>query len=117
MDAATISHLQGWLPSVIAGGALAMIWRDVRGVRREWRQALYKQDGTPIYIMREECRQEQAQCQREVCTKISDMRTKLDAMDARREEQRNIIINQLMAVSGRIESISARLDEYIRNHH
>ncbi len=114
MDLAT---LQSWLPTAIAAGALGLIWRDVRGVRREWRQALYRADGTPIYIMREECRTEQAQCQREVCSKISEMRVKLDAMDARREEQRNIIINQLMAMSGRIESISARLDEYIRNHH
>jgi hypothetical protein len=108
--------LKDWLPTAIAGGALAFIWADVRRVRLEWRRALYKEDGTPVYMMRDDCRAEQRDCQAGVCNKIAEVRAKLDAMDARREEQRNIIIEQLMRLSSRVEGLSSRLDEYIRNH-
>jgi hypothetical protein len=113
MDIAT---LQNWLPTAIAAGGVGYIWWDIRRARSEWRKALYRDDGTPIYVMRDDCRREQSDCQAGVCAKISGVQAKLDAMDARREEQRNIIIDQLMRVATRVEGLAARLDEYIRGH-
>lgn len=105
-----------WIPSVIAGGALAFIWADVRKIRVEWRRALYKDDGTLIYISRDECKTMQHSCQAAVCQKLASVAAKLESMDQRREEQRNIIIEQLMMMSGKIEGLASRMDEYIRNH-
>jgi hypothetical protein len=113
MELATI---QAWLPTAVASGLLAVVWIDVRRARTAWRRALYREDGTPIYVMREECRREQHDCQGMVCTKITAVQVKLDSMDARREEQRNVVINQIMQMSARIEGLASRLDEYIRTH-
>lgn len=113
MELATI---QAWLPTAVAGGLLAVVWVDVRVARAAFHRALYRPDGTPIYIMRDECRIEQRDCQNMVCSKITAVQLKLDSMDDRREEQRDVVLNQIMQMSARIEGLSSRLDEYIRTH-
>jgi hypothetical protein len=108
-----------WLPSAVAAGLLGVVWYDMRRqtslARREWKRALYREDGTPIYIMRAECGQEQTKCQQHLCGKIADLRAKLDSMDARREAQRDVILTQLGSLAVEVGGIKSSFDHYVKN--
>jgi hypothetical protein len=106
--------LHAWLPSLVATGLLGLVWTDMRRQRREWQRALYREDGTPIYVIRNECEHEQVRCQQHLCGKIADMRAKLDAMDARREIQRDVILTQISALSVEVGGIKSSFDQYVK---
>jgi hypothetical protein len=111
-----VDNLSQWLPTVVAAGGIGLLWYDVRRGRSEWKKALYREDGTPNYITRAECKEEQTACQQHLCGKINEMRLKLDAMDNRRELQRDVISKELSNLTAKIEGLTSRLDEYIRSH-
>jgi len=52
-----------WLPGIVAVGALAAIWWDIRRSRTmneiKLKKALYKEDGVTVYIPRSECKDNQ----------------------------------------------------------
>ncbi len=111
-----MDNLSQWLPTVVAAGGIGLLWYDVRRGRSEWKKALYKEDGTPHYITRAECKEEQHACQQHLCAKIAEMRLKLDTMDNRRELQRDAITKELSNLTAKIEGLASRWDEYIRSH-
>lgn len=119
MDLATI---QAWLPTVIAGGALALIWGDMRGVRRElaqkleelsatMRHALYREDGTTHYMPRSACEREQSRCQQVTCGKIEALSVKMDLMDSRREQAKEQSLAQMSDVKQALAVLSERVEQ------
>lgn len=119
MDIATI---QAWLPTVIAGGALALIWTDMRGIKRQLasqvselastlRHALYREDGQTNYMPRNGCEREQARCQQITCGKIEALSVKMDLFDSRREHAKEQSALQMSDVKQALAVLSERVEQ------
>lgn len=114
--------IQAWLPTVIAGGALALIWTDVRSTKRQlsekfdelsvaFKKALYRDDGTANYMHRSSCEREQARCQALTCGKIEAISVKMDLMDAKRDHAKEQHTAQLGDVRQALAVLSERVEQ------
>ena len=116
MDTAT---LQAWLPTAVAGGALALIWNDLRKSKAELseslRRALYRDDGTTNYMPRMGCEREQSRCQILTCGKIEALSAKMDLMDSRREHAKEQQQAQMGDVKQAIAVLSERVEQLSRD--
>jgi uncharacterized protein YceH (UPF0502 family) len=108
MDIAT---LQAWLPTAVAGGALALVWNDVRKSKAELRRSLYHEDGTTNYMPRLSCEREQARCQILTCGKIEALSAKMDLMDSRRENAKEQQQAQMGDVKQAIAVLTERVEQ------
>lgn len=119
MDIAT---LHAWLPTLIAGGALALIWSDMRAAKRqlwqkleefslEFKRALYRDDGTTHFMPRNGCEREQARCQANTCGKIEAISVKMDLMDAKREHAKEMAQNQMADVKQALAVLTERVEQ------
>jgi len=114
--------IQGWLPTVIAGGALALVWGDMRSTKRllsgkfedltnAFKKALYREDGTTNYMPRQTCEREQTRCQAMTCGKIEAISVKMDLMDAKREQAKEQHTAQLGDVRQALAVLSERVEQ------
>jgi uncharacterized protein YceH (UPF0502 family) len=119
MDIATI---QAWLPTAIAGGALALIWNDVRNTKNQLtskadelsnslRHALYREDGTTHFMPRNGCEREQNRCQAITCGKIEALSVKMDLMDSRREHAKEQSQAQMFDVKQALAVLTERVEQ------
>jgi len=111
--------LQAWLPTAVAGGALALIWNDLRKSKAELseslRRALYRDDGTTNYMPRMGCEREQSRCQILTCGKIEALSAKMDLMDSRREHAKEQQQAQMGDVKQAIAVLSERVEQLSRD--
>jgi uncharacterized protein YceH (UPF0502 family) len=114
--------IHAWLPTVIAGGALALIWTDVRNTKRQlsakfdeltvaFKKALYRDDGTANYMHRSNCEREQARCQSITCGKIESISVKMDLMDSKMEHAKEQHSAQLGDVRQALAVLSERVEQ------
>ncbi len=79
----------GWIPGLIAAGALAFIWWDIRRNKManemKLKKALYRDDGITVFIPRGECDALHAS----FCKKTDEIRKLVADMDKKRELARN----------------------------
>ncbi|MCU0589847.1 MAG: hypothetical protein MUC33_01285 [Desulfobacterales bacterium] len=119
MDVATI---QAWLPTTIAVGAIALIWADMRGIKRQLatqvsdlastlRHALYREDGQTHFMPRNGCEREQARCQQITCGKIEALSVKMDLFDSRREHAKEQSAAQMSDVKQALAVLSERVEQ------
>ena len=116
------ANVHAWLPTVIAGGALALIWADVRASKRQlgkrleefaldFRHALYRDDGTTHFMPRNGCEREQSRCQQITCGKIEAISVKMDLMDAKREHAKEQAQIQMADVGKALAVLTERVEE------
>lgn len=119
MDMAT---LQAWLPTLAATGAFGLLWGDMRSTKRQLgakldelsdalKRALYRDDGTTIYVPRQSCEREQARCQSITCGKIEALSVKMDLMDVKREQAKEQQANQMGDMREAIAVLSQRVGQ------
>jgi uncharacterized protein YceH (UPF0502 family) len=127
-----IKFLYHWLPTIICGGALTLIWTDMRNTRNKLigmvenvelalRKALYADDGRTNFMPRLSCEREQSRCQSLTCGKIEALSVKMDLMDSRREHakeqqqaQMGDVKQALAVLSERMEQLSQEFSEIQR---
>ena len=120
--------IQGWLPTVIAGGALALVWGDMRSTKRQlsgkfeeltnaFKKALYREDGTTNYMPRPTCERGQARCQSITCGEIEAISVKMDLMDAKREHAKEQHTAQLGDVRQALAVLSERMEQLSEDVH
>jgi hypothetical protein len=126
-----IPTLQGWIPTIVAGGALALLWNDIRNAKAQFafkidevvnslKKALFREDGITNYMPRLTCEREQGRCQQNTLAKIEAMSVKMDLMDTKREHAKELQtaqmgdVKQALAVlSERVEQLSADVSTYM----
>jgi len=119
MDIAT---LQAWLPTGIAAGALALIWGDLRSTKRELiskvdeaaaslKRALFREDGSTNYMLRQGCEREQLRCQTLTCGKVEELSAKMDLMDAKREHAKDLQAAQMGDIKQALAVLSERVEK------
>ena len=117
-----IVTLQTWLPTLAATGAFGLLWNDMRGTKRQLaakldeltsslKKALYREDGTTVYIPRQSCEREQARCQSLMFGKIEAISVKMDLMDAKRDHAKEQHTAQLGDVRKDIAVLSERVEQ------
>ena len=128
MDMAT---LQGWIPTIVAGGALAILWNDIRNAKAQFatkidevvnslKKALFREDGITNYMPRLTCEREQSRCQSTTLAKIEAMSVKMDLMDSKREHAKELQTAQMGDVKQALAVLSERVEqlseEVIKKH-
>lgn len=114
------TFIETWLPTVVAGGALGMIWLDLRRFKNDMsvkvdemsdqlKHALYRADGTTNYIPRSECEKEQLRCQAHLCSKIEGLGLKIDKSELRRDREREQLTAELKQVRQSIDRVIGRV--------
>ena len=77
-----------WLPTIVALGALAFIWWDIRRSRtmneNKLKKALYEKNGTTVYVPRTECKEDHDN----FCKKTEEIKKLIADMDKKRETAR-----------------------------
>jgi uncharacterized protein YceH (UPF0502 family) len=122
METASTSALQAWLPTVVATGALGLIWLDLRRfkldvsgkvekINETLKRALYREDGTTNYIPRTECEKEQLRCRATLCGKIDAQTNILNSMESKRDRERETIFKELQGIAGQVGNLSGKIDE------
>jgi len=101
-----------WLPTIVALGALAFIWWDIRRNRimneKKLKKALYKDDGVTVFVPRAECKDEHEN----FCKKTEEIKKLIADMDKKRETARK-------DDSGKWESLQrtlGKIDGYMEAH-
>jgi hypothetical protein len=111
-----VSVWANWLPSMIAAGALGLVWADMRSFKKrntaelkllqtDFKKALYDENGTTKYVPRGDCERQATSCQKVLCSKIDELKTvQKDAQVDNRNQMKSI--NNFMG----------RFDQYIQDH-
>jgi len=101
-----------WLPGIIAVGALAFIWRDIRMSRtvneNKLKKALYKDDGITVYVPRSECKDEHES----FCKKTEEIKKIIAGMDSKRELARKEDASKWEAINRTLGAV----DKYMEIH-
>jgi uncharacterized protein YceH (UPF0502 family) len=117
-----LAALQSWLPTLISGGALALIWGDMRSTKKQlsskveelgttFKRMLFREDGTTNYMLRNGCEREQSRCQAITCGKIEAISAKMDLMDAKREHAKDLQAAQMGDVKQALAVLSERVEQ------
>ena len=121
--------IHAWLPTVIAGGALALdldrcaqhqaptLSAKFDELTVAFKKALYREDGTTNYTPRSTCEREQARCQSITCGKIEAISVKMDLMDAKREHAKEQHTAQLGDVRQALAVLSERVEQLSEDVH
>jgi len=106
MDAAV------WLPSLIAAGALAFVWWDIRRSRimneTKLKKALYKDDGVTVFIPRSECKDNQEM----FCKKTEEIKKLVAELDKKIERGQK---DESAKWEG-IQHTLGKIDQYMETH-
>jgi len=113
-----LSDLQSWVPTIVAGGALALLWNDIRNAKAQisevvssLKKALFREDGITNYMPRLSCEREQGRCQQTTLAKIDAMSIKMDLMDQKREHAKELQTAQMGDVKKAIAVLSERVEQ------
>jgi hypothetical protein len=113
-----LSDLQSWVPTIVAGGALALLWNDIRNAKAQisevvasLKKALFREDGITNYMPRLSCEREQGRCQQTTLAKIDAMSLKMDLMDSKREHAKELQTAQMGDVKQALAVLSERVEQ------
>jgi hypothetical protein len=95
-----------WVPSLIATGALAFVWFDIRRFKKDIRNALYAPDGVTRYIPRSECAEREGKYHDSVCNKIDEIKIIQHESNAKRESARESNESRLRSIEQSLAKIS-----------
>lgn len=131
-DPATSSSFSHWLPTVVTGGALILIWADIRWAKGQFnqkaetlkddfikkteeivntfRKALYHDDGTTVFAPTVICERERNLCRTMTCSKLDALNAKMISMDAKRERSKDAAIKESNDIKNRLSSLETSND-------
>jgi hypothetical protein len=132
--------IHNWLPSLIACGALGLVWAGfqsskksmelsvkkledfVSQVQKEMRSALYADSGITRYVLRTDCDRQSDACQRAICSKIdnldrfiktsdADILKQMIRMDDKREKTKESLRKDFESLKAAVERLTGKFEQ------
>ena len=107
-----------WGPLILLIGIIGK-W----GINKVLSPKLYKTDGTPIYVPKDECKDERNHCTANVCKKMDtvdkttrEIKESVDKMEEKRDKARSQLVMQIQGLSNTVHSLEGRFDQYVKDN-
>lgn len=81
----------------------------------KWPRKLYAEDGITVFVPRKECEREKADYRKDLTDRLTQLCAMVSDLNRQREQQQLQIVEGFAAVNSRIETLSSRLDQYIKD--
>lgn len=107
-----------WGPLLVLIGIIGK-W----GINKVINPKLYKSNGMPIYISKDECKEERNDCTSNICRKMDtvdtttkEIKQSIQKMEEKRDNARDQIINKMQGLSNTVHSLEGRFDQYVKDN-